>query len=66
MTEDIICGRKSSVALCEEGVDRNMADIGLRMLTPRVALCEEGVDRNSAARSLISDALGRPLRRGRG
>ena len=34
------------VALCEEGVDRNLLLCRIPALRLKVALCEEGVDRN--------------------
>ena len=39
-------GRLVVVALCEEGVDRNKADMKVSF-DEYVALCEEGVDRNA-------------------
>ena len=53
------------VALCEEGVDRNLANEVARLSDP-VALCEEGVDRNASQRVQLALVERRPLRRGRG
>ena len=54
------------VALCEEGVDRNMEMRIAALQEAKVALCEEGVDRNSFCERHRLDLFGRPLRRGRG
>ena len=54
------------VALCEEGVDRNIngrVPVENRVV---VALCEEGVDRNYLHDTISQLASRRPLRRGRG
>ena len=41
--------QRRGVALCEEGVDRNIETVEAMDLM-RVALCEEGVDRNGLGR----------------
>ena len=56
---------RSSVALCEEGVDRN-DQLSCRAAASIVALCEEGVDRNFFPSNYPPPEGGRPLRRGRG
>ena len=54
-----------TVALCEEGVDRN--ELGDTVIQGgNVALCEEGVDRNIQEIAATYEYEGRPLRRGRG
>ena len=60
-------GRNGRVALCEEGVDRNVPEGGEDVQDAIVALCEEGVDRNATSKLEPAPSLaGRPLRRGRG
>ena len=54
-----------AVALCEEGVDRNMGG-EIDLMPCGVALCEEGVDRNIRPDGTVVPVRGRPLRRGRG
>ena len=63
-TVDVIADT-AAVALCEEGVDRN---VDKQKLLSRlgVALCEEGVDRNTPDGDRDKLVQRRPLRRGRG
>ena len=57
--------KRTDVALCEEGVDRNLFE-SENALVKMVALCEEGVDRNKNPVIHFITSLCRPLRRGRG